>query len=97
MAGARAEFPDIELHLIGPLQSNKAAEAVALFDAIHTIDRDKIAGGDRRRDAAAGADAAAAGAGQHRRRGAEGGRGAGGDGRVRRALPRGARARRSTG
>jgi hypothetical protein len=40
----RAEFPDIELHLIGPLQSNKAAEAVALFDAIHTIDRDRIAG-----------------------------------------------------
>jgi pyridoxal phosphate enzyme (YggS family) len=39
----RREFPDIELHLIGPLQSNKAAEAVALFDAIHTIDRDKIA------------------------------------------------------
>ena len=40
----KAEFADIELHLIGPLQSNKAAEAVALFDAIHTIDRDKIAG-----------------------------------------------------
>jgi pyridoxal phosphate enzyme (YggS family) len=39
----RAEFPDLDLHLIGPLQSNKAAEAVALFDAIHTIDRDKIA------------------------------------------------------
>ena len=39
----RAEFPGIELHLIGPLQSNKAAESVALFDAIHTIDRDKIA------------------------------------------------------
>jgi pyridoxal phosphate enzyme (YggS family) len=39
----RAETPDIELHLIGPLQSNKAAEAVALFDAIHTIDRDRIA------------------------------------------------------
>jgi pyridoxal phosphate enzyme (YggS family) len=36
-------FPDIELHLIGPLQSNKAREAVALFDVIHTIDRDKIA------------------------------------------------------
>ena len=36
--------PDIELHLIGPLQSNKAREAVALFDAIHTVDRDKIAG-----------------------------------------------------
>ena len=40
----KAEFPDIELHLIGPLQSNKARDAVALFDAIHTIDRDKIAG-----------------------------------------------------
>jgi len=39
----KAEFPDIELHLIGPLQSNKAREAVALFDAIHTVDRDKIA------------------------------------------------------
>jgi pyridoxal phosphate enzyme (YggS family) len=34
----------IELHLIGPLQSNKARDAVALFDVIHTIDRDKIAG-----------------------------------------------------
>ncbi|AXS42331.1 YggS family pyridoxal phosphate-dependent enzyme [Breoghania sp. L-A4] len=34
---------DIELHLIGPLQSNKAKDAVALFDVIHTIDRDKIA------------------------------------------------------
>jgi len=39
----RAMWPDIELHLIGPLQSNKAAEAVTLFDAIHTIDRPKIA------------------------------------------------------
>ncbi|MGQ0484682.1 MAG: YggS family pyridoxal phosphate-dependent enzyme [Hyphomicrobiales bacterium] len=36
-------IPDVELHLIGPLQSNKAGEAVALFDAIHTIDRPKIA------------------------------------------------------
>jgi PLP dependent protein len=35
--------PGIELHLIGPLQSNKAAEAVALFDVIETIDREKIA------------------------------------------------------
>lgn len=34
---------EIELHLIGPLQSNKAAEAVALFDVIHTVDREKIA------------------------------------------------------
>jgi pyridoxal phosphate enzyme (YggS family) len=33
------QHPDIELHLIGPLQSNKAKEAVALFDAIHSVDR----------------------------------------------------------
>jgi PLP dependent protein len=39
----RLQFPDIDLHLIGPLQSNKAKEAVALFDCIHTIDRPKIA------------------------------------------------------
>jgi PLP dependent protein len=39
----RASFPDVELHLIGPLQSNKAKEAVALFDAIETVDREKIA------------------------------------------------------
>ncbi|MBZ9938008.1 YggS family pyridoxal phosphate-dependent enzyme [Mesorhizobium sp. BR1-1-16] len=38
-----AATPDIELHLIGPLQSNKAREAVALFDVIHTVDREKIA------------------------------------------------------
>jgi len=39
----RADYPDMTLHLIGPLQSNKAADAVALFDVIHTIDRPKIA------------------------------------------------------
>ncbi|MCV3735067.1 YggS family pyridoxal phosphate-dependent enzyme [Rhizobium sp. TRM96647] len=39
----RAETTGIELHLIGPLQSNKAAEAVALFDVIETVDREKIA------------------------------------------------------
>jgi PLP dependent protein len=39
----RARFPDLELHLIGPLQSNKVREAVELFDAIHTVDRPKIA------------------------------------------------------
>ena len=39
----RERFAGVELHLIGPLQSNKAREAVALFDAIHTIDRPKIA------------------------------------------------------
>ena len=39
----KAQFPAIELHLVGPLQSNKVKEAVALFDAIHSIDRPKIA------------------------------------------------------
>ena len=39
----RAQFSGIELHLIGPLQSNKAGEAVALFDVIETVDREKIA------------------------------------------------------
>jgi pyridoxal phosphate enzyme (YggS family) len=39
----KAETGDIELHLIGPLQSNKAVEAVALFDVIETVDREKIA------------------------------------------------------
>jgi PLP dependent protein len=39
----RGAYPDIELHLIGPLQSNKTKEAVELFDAIHTVDRPKIA------------------------------------------------------
>jgi pyridoxal phosphate enzyme (YggS family) len=39
----KAAAPDLTLHLIGPLQSNKAADAVALFDVIHTIDRDRIA------------------------------------------------------
>lgn len=39
----KAHHPDLELHLIGPLQSNKADEAVALFDVIETVDRPKIA------------------------------------------------------
>lgn len=39
----RQEFPGIELHLIGPLQSNKAKEAVTLFDVIESVDREKIA------------------------------------------------------
>ena len=39
----RSAFPEIELHLIGPLQTNKVAEAVALFDAIETLDREKLA------------------------------------------------------
>ena len=39
----KLKYPDIELHLIGPLQSNKAKEAVALFDVIETLDRPKLA------------------------------------------------------
>src|ERR1700753_2214711 len=35
-------YPGLKLHLIGPLQSNKAKEAVALFDAIHSVDRPSI-------------------------------------------------------
>jgi pyridoxal phosphate enzyme (YggS family) len=40
----RAQHGDLELRLIGPLQSNKAKEAVALFDVIETLDREKLAG-----------------------------------------------------
>ncbi|MBI5163679.1 MAG: YggS family pyridoxal phosphate-dependent enzyme [Magnetospirillum sp.] len=39
----RASFPDVELHLIGPLQTNKVRDAVALFDVIETVDRPKLA------------------------------------------------------
>lgn len=39
----KAEFPDLELHLIGPLQTNKARDAVALFDVIQSVDRDRLA------------------------------------------------------
>jgi PLP dependent protein len=41
--GLRERFPDVELHMIGPLQSNKADDAVKLFDAIHTLDRESLA------------------------------------------------------
>ena len=40
----RAEYPDVQLHLIGQLQSNKAGEAVALFDMIHSLDRMSLVG-----------------------------------------------------
>lgn len=39
----RGEYEDLELHLIGPLQSNKIKAALDLFDAIHTLDRDRLA------------------------------------------------------
>lgn len=42
--GLRERFAGISLHLIGPLQTNKARDAVALFDVIETVDRDRLAG-----------------------------------------------------
>ena len=39
----KAEYPDTELHLIGPLQTNKVAAAVALFDVVQSVDRLKLA------------------------------------------------------
>ena len=39
----RAEFSGVKLHLIGPLQTNKVNQALELFDAIHTVDREKLA------------------------------------------------------
>ena len=38
----RADWPDMELHLIGPLQTNKTRDAMALFDVIQTVDRPKL-------------------------------------------------------
>ena len=39
----RAAWPDVELHMVGPLQSNKAKDAVALFDVIESLDRESLA------------------------------------------------------
>jgi len=39
----QVEYPDLELHLIGPLQTNKARDAVALFDVIQSVDRERLA------------------------------------------------------
>ena len=41
--GFKSRFENVELHLIGPLQTNKARQAMELFDAIHTVDRPKLA------------------------------------------------------
>ena len=70
----KERHPGIELHLIGPLQSNKVREAVALFDVIETVDRPKLARGARRGDGARGQAPAPVRAGQHRRGAAKGGR-----------------------
>lgn len=39
----RDRFPDVTLHLVGPLQTNKVRDAVALFDVIHSVDRERLA------------------------------------------------------
>ena len=39
----KLQFPQIQLHLTGPLQSNKVKTALSLFDVFHTLDREKIA------------------------------------------------------
>ena len=39
----RADFPDVMVHMVGPLQTNKAKQALDLFDAIHSLDRDSLA------------------------------------------------------
>ena len=44
-ASRRDLYPDLKLHLIGPLQTNKSADAVALFDVIEVVDRPKLAQG----------------------------------------------------
>lgn len=42
-AALKARHPDLRLHLVGPLQTNKARDAVRLFDVIHTLDRPRLA------------------------------------------------------
>jgi pyridoxal phosphate enzyme (YggS family) len=39
----KSRYPDLELHLVGPLQTNKLADAIGLFDVIETLDREKLA------------------------------------------------------
>jgi hypothetical protein len=53
-AERRAAHPDLELHLIGPLQTNKAKEAVRLFDVIESVDRERLAAALAKAEAATG-------------------------------------------
>ena len=84
----RASYDDIELHLIGPLQTNKAREAVALFDVIETVDREKLAVALKAEMERAGQTPAAVGAGQYRARAAKGRDRPRRGGGIRRTLPR---------
>ena len=77
-----AKHQGLALHLIGPLQSNKAKEAVALFTAIHSVDRPSLCEALAKEIAKQGPRAAFVRRDQHRRRDAEGGRLAAGRRRV---------------
>ena len=77
----KQEFPDLELHLIGPLQTNKVKEAVALFDAIQTLDRTKLADALAAERDKSGKCPKSFHPGEYRRRAAEGGRDAARDAR----------------
>ena len=83
-----AKHAGIALHLIGPLQSNKAKEAVALFDAIHSVDRPSLCEALAKEIAKQERQPTAVRRDQHRRRAAEGGRAAAGCRCVSHALPR---------
>ena len=69
----RARHPDAVLHMIGPIQSNKAKDAIALFDVIETVDRPKLARVLAGEMARQGRSAFVFRAGQYRRGAAEGG------------------------
>ena len=84
----KASHPDLELHLIGPLQTNKARDAVALFDVIQSVDRDRLAAALVKEMERLGAPARLLHPGQHRRGTAEGRYPAEGRRCLRGALPR---------
>ena len=88
----KADYPDLELHLIGPLQTNKARDAVALFDVIQSVDREAPGRGAGQGDGARRQAAGLLHPGQYRRGAAEGGHPAGRSRRLRRRLPRRAQA-----
>ena len=93
----RGEFPDLVLHLIGPLQTNKVKDAVALCDVIETVDRPRLAEALARRDGTHRPAPALLHRGQYRRGAAKGRRLAGRRRRFHPRLPRPARPRRSPG
>ncbi len=83
----RQRFSGVELHLIGPLQSNKTREAVETFDVIESVDRAQDRRGLGGGDSPSGQAPAPARAGQHGRRAAKGRRVAAGGRRLHRRMP----------